>query len=152
MSHTLFLSRGKFAHYNYRHHHRYLRKLTRTLVHHKHHNAGNANTDRESTGVFRDSRCKKETHSLLRTQPTSRSRPADQELVTVHVELVATSADNLSHRRVDEQASNKSRLARYVHVSRQMAYIPTLLRLRLHSAGVHTATVSQEPLRNIQTA
>jgi hypothetical protein len=136
---------GKLTHYNLRRHHRYSHKLMLMLVHHKLHNG---NTGSVSTGVVRDRGCKT---SLPRTQLTLRFRPADQQLVIVHVDLVVMPVDNLSHRRVEEQANSSSRPPRYVRVSPLTACIPTRLRL-LRLRSVRGRTLSQEPTRFIPTA
>jgi hypothetical protein len=141
----------KLAHYFSRHRHRSLRKLTRTLAQHKHHNASTANTSRASIGALRDRHCKKETRSLLPTQFTLRSRVVNQQLVRHRVELVATPADNLSHRQASGQASSNFRLLIYVHATLLMASpvrIHTLLRHLQAHCEVPMAMASQETLRN----
>jgi hypothetical protein len=109
------------------------------------------NTSHASIGVLHNRHCKKETHSLLPTQFTLRSRVINQQLVRHRVELVVTPVDNLLHCRASGQASSNFRLLIYVHMTLLTASpvrIHTLLcHLQAH-CGVPMATASQETLRN----
>jgi hypothetical protein len=80
----------KPAHYCLRHRHRSSLKRTRTLGHHKPHNASTVNTGRASTGAFRDRRCKKETHSPLLTKLTLKFQLVSLQVVRHRAEVVVT--------------------------------------------------------------